>query len=102
MQVAPTKKINEKIIMLLDYLNTYKNTKIWIYASDMQLHVDCDTAYLVIPRAESRIAGHFYCNNTSTTSPPTPPLNSPLHVACKLLRHIVKSAVEAERVWSFP
>ena len=37
----------------------YKHAFLRFYASDMQLHVDTDAAYLVLPHAKSRIAGYF-------------------------------------------
>ena len=83
--------------MLLDYLNFYSNAKIRFYSSDMRLYVDSDAAYLVAPKAKSRIAGYFYCS--STGSPP--PINGPLHVECKVLRHVVTSAAEAETAGLF-
>ena len=44
----------------MDYLHTYPNAYIRFYASDMILHVDSDAAYLVAPKARSRIAGCFH------------------------------------------
>ena len=101
MQAVPTKKTNEKITMLLDYSNTYKIAKIRFYASDMKLHVNSDAAYMVAPKAKSRIAGYFYCNSPSNVSPPTPPLNGSLHVECKILRHVVMSTADAETAGVF-
>ena len=62
----------------------------------MKLYVVSDAAYLVAPKAKSRIAGYFYCSDTTTTKSYTPPLNGPLHVECKVLQHVVMSAAEAE------
>ena len=59
MQAQPTENTNLKIQMLLDYLNTYKNAVVCFYQSDMKLHVDLDAAYLVAPKARSRIAFFF-------------------------------------------
>ena len=63
----------------------------------MVLHVDSDAAYLVLPKARSRIAGYFYlskeCQITITKSPP---INRSILVECKLLRHVVSSTAEAE------
>ena len=50
-QSQPTKNVLEKIKQLLDYANTYQNVFIRYYASDMQLHVDSDAAFLVLPKA---------------------------------------------------
>ena len=78
--------------MLLEYLSTYPDAKVRYYASDMILHVDSDAAYLVAPKAKSRIAGFYYCSNNI----PNPPLNGPIHVECRVLRHVVTSTAEAE------
>ena len=70
--------------MVLHYLHTCSNGKIWYYTSDMKLvvyyYVDLDTAYLVVSKAKSYIAGFFYCSNMSCkqtffTSSKYPPLN---------------------------
>ncbi len=91
-KTAPTVFTTTKIQMLLGSLHTYPNAKIWFYASDMILHVDSDAAYLVAPRAKSHIAGFYYCSNNT----PTPPLNGPVHVECRVLQHVVTSVAEAE------
>ena len=88
--------------MLLDYLHTHPNAKIRFYASDMILYVDSDAAYLVAEKAKSRIAGYYYCSNkTNNIKSPNPPLNGPVHIECKLLRHVVTSAAEAETAGLF-
>ena len=87
--------------MLLNYLHILSNAVIQFYASDMQLYIDSNAAYLVAPKAKSRIAGFFYCSNKSTTNPPTPPLNGPIHVECKVLCHVVASAAEVESAGLF-
>ena len=101
-QAAPTQQTNEKIKMLLDYLSTYPEAKIRYTKSEMILHLDSDAAYLVAPKARSRIAGYFYCGNTYTKNiTPNSTLNSPIHIECKLLKHVVASAVEAETAGLF-
>ena len=67
----------------------------------MTLYVDSDAAYLVAPKAKSRIAGFFYCSNKSTTTPPSPPLKGPFYVECKILRHVVTSVAEAKTAGLF-
>ena len=72
--------------------------KLRYYASDMQLHVDSDAAYLVAPKAKSRVAGYFYLSNKYTPGSgiPKPQFNTPIHIECQLLKHVVSSAAEAE------
>eukprot|EP00957_Ditylum_brightwellii_P127204 9699093-Ditylum_brightwellii.AAC.1 len=63
----------------------------------MQLCIDSDTTYLVMPGANSCIAGHFCF--TSTANPLNyndTPHNAPVHTKYIVLKHIVRSAAEAE------
>ena len=76
--------------MLLDYLNYFSDAKVHFYSSDMKLYADLDAAYLVAPKAKSRIAGYFYCS--SNNSPP--PITGPLHVEYKVLQHVVTSPLQ--------
>ena len=62
-QSQPTKKVMDKVQQLLDYANTYQNIFVQFYASDMQLHVDSDATFLVLPKACSCIAGYFQLLN---------------------------------------
>ena len=97
-QASPTRKTKDATLMLMDYLHTHPNAKIRYHASDMQLYIDSDAAYLVAPKAKSRIAGYFYLSNNfnPTTMHPNPKLNAPIHIECNLLKHVVSSAAEAE------
>ena len=58
-QAEPTTNVMNKVQQLLDYAHTYSQVYIRFYASDMQLHVDTDAAFLVIPKSHSRIVGYF-------------------------------------------
>ena len=63
----------------------------------MSLYCDTDAAYLVALGAKSRIAGYFYLSdNQNGNTSPHKTLNAPIHVECKLLKHVVSSAAEAE------
>ena len=59
-QSKATIMTKKKAQMLMDYAATYPNTKLRFYTGDMKLNVEADTAYLVLPNARSRVAGHFY------------------------------------------
>ena len=84
--------------MLLDYAATYPCAKLRYHASDMILHVDSDAAYLVLPNAHSRIAGHYFLSSKPPLppAPPQPAPNAPILTECKYLKHVVASAAEAE------
>ena len=98
-QANPTQKTADACNMLMDYLWTYPNAKIRYTKSDMILHVDSDAAYLVMPKARSHIAGHFYLGSNPPRPPAIPPsktTNGPILTVCKRLRNVVSSAAEAE------
>ena len=93
-QAQPTVKLKEKIQRLLDYAYTHQDSSIRFHKSQMQLTVDSDAAFLVLPKAHSRIAGYFRLLDK-------PSLTRHLHngailVKCKTIRHVVTSAAEAE------
>lgn len=71
-QSKPTGAKIEKVTMLIDYAHNYPDAKIRYYTSDMQLNIDPDAAYLVLPKTRWRGAGHFYFNDklkNMTSSP---------------------------------
>ena len=81
----------------MDYAATYPNSIIRYYASDMILHIESDAAYLVLPNARSRVAGHFYLSShPPAQGKPSPQHNGPLLTECKTLKNVVASAAETE------
>ena len=56
-QLQPTQKTKQKVQRLLDYANTHQEISLRFFASKMQLTVDSDAAFLVLPKARSRVAG---------------------------------------------
>ena len=102
MQTKPTNNTIQKMNMYMDYLATYPKATIGFYTLDVQLHIDYDAAYLVVPKARSRIAGFYYCTNrVKDYATQQLLLNGPIAVECKLLQHIVTSAAEAETAGTF-
>ena len=94
-QASPTEDTKKKCLRLMDYVATYPDAYIRYHASEMILNVDSDAAYLVLPKAKSRIAGFFHLtDNVYNTK--APPRNGPLLVECKTIKHVVTSAAEAE------
>ena len=84
----------------MDYTATYSNIVMCCYASDMVLLVDSDAACQCLSKAKSRIAGCFYLSDHPSKID-QPKLNEPMLVACKTIRHVASSAVEAEMAWAF-
>ena len=66
----------------------------------MQLYINSDDAYLVAPKARSRVAGFYYFKNNPSNQPFAKP-NHPVLVECHCLRHVVASAAEAETAGLF-
>ena len=96
-QSKPTINTQRKANMLMDYLNTYPNAKLRFYAGTMTLKVDSDAAYLVLPNAKSRVAGHFYLEANPQPNKAYPGKhNAPLLTECYTLKNVVSSAAEAE------
>ena len=98
MQAKPPRNTEKQCNRVLDYLATFPQVFIRYYASDMQLQIDSDAAYLVQPQARSRIAGYFHLNQGK---PETSFTNGALLVECKTLRHVVASSAEAETAGVF-
>jgi hypothetical protein len=97
-QASPTKHTKQACDMLLDYLSTHPDATIRYHASDMILAICSDAAYLVLPNARSRAAGHFFLTTlpSASSSPPNPKPNGAVHVLCKTIRTVAASASEAE------
>ena len=79
----------------MDYLHMYPDAFVRYYASDMVIHVDSDTAYLVAPKSRSRIAGYFHLSDHPNLTK-HPKLNGAVLVEYKTLKHVVSSSVESE------
>ena len=99
-QATPTKYTLQQCTQLLDYVATHPNATIRYHASDMILNVDSDAAYLVLPRARSRLAGHFFLSSAPSPARSVLP-NGPILTECKTIRHVVSSAAEAETAGLF-
>eukprot|EP00957_Ditylum_brightwellii_P160243 12199627-Ditylum_brightwellii.AAC.1 len=63
----------------------------------MQLNIDSDAAYLVLPDAKSPFAGHFYLQSLpNTLNYAGAPNNTPIHTECRTIKSVVCLATEAE------
>ena len=84
----------KKSQQLLDYAFTYQNDFLCYYASDMQLHVDSDAAFLVLPKSHSRIAGYFCLLNNKDKDDYVD--NGQILLECCTIRSVVTSVAEVE------
>ena len=90
-QASPTNKTLKKLEHLVEYVVTHPDATIRYRASNMVMNVDSDAAYLVLPKAKSRIAGYCYFSEANGTK-----YNAPFLLLCKTLKHVVTSTAEAE------
>ena len=91
-QEKTTSKTKQFYNHLLSYCAIYLNVGPRYHASDMILNTDSDASYRIAPEAKSRIAGYFYLNNKTSSSPN----NAPILVECLTPKHVVTSSAECE------
>ena len=77
---STSKTIKTDANMLMDYLFTHPDATLRYHKSGMQLHIDSDAAYLVAPKAKSRIAGYYYLSSKCNPITPKPTLNAPIYI----------------------
>ena len=97
-QSSPTLATKSACHHLLDFCASHQNVFVRFFASNMVLGIDSDAAYLVAPKARSRIAGYFQLTS-GFRSPKF--INGPILIECKTLRHVVASSAEAETAGLF-
>ena len=79
----------------MDYANTYDNAYVIFYASDMQLMIDLDAVYLVLPKLHSRIVRYLRLTNTPKSKYRYND-NGGILIECHTLRDVIIPAAEAE------
>ena len=84
-QSSPTERTMQKYHHLLDYVASHPCNIVRYCANDMIVSIDSDAAYLVAPKARSRIAVYFELNSLPHI------INGALLVECKTLRQVVNS-----------
>ena len=93
MQAEATEETQEQMQHLMDYAATYPLAKLRYKASAMVLNVHSDASYLTAPKARSRAGGYFFMGHNNKDSSF---MNAPIHIECKIMRHVLSSAPEAE------
>ena len=94
-QSKATTETEAKVNKLLNYVATHPNATLTYHKSKMQLAVHSDASYLSAPNARSRAGGYFYLSERDNTNS-NPPINAPVHTECKIMKHVLSSATEAE------
>jgi hypothetical protein len=83
----------DKVIKMLNYCNTHRETKIRDHASAMILHIHSDAYYLSENEAKSRAGGFLYMGNTNKNDKKL--TNGAILIVSKVLKHVMSSAAEA-------
>lgn len=99
-QSSPTTDTLKKLTWLLNYVASNPNAVLTYAASDMCLHVHSDVSYLSVPKARSRVGGHFFLSD-HPDKPGILRINGPVHVISKIIKLVMASAAEAEIGASF-
>ena len=86
-----SKETKEALRIFLDYLATHPEAEIIYQASDMQLQINYDAAYLVNKNARSRAGGYHFLGNLDGTL-----FNGPIYILAKIIRAVMASAAKAE------
>jgi hypothetical protein len=94
-QSKATSDTADKVIKLLNYCNTYPETKIRYHASDMILYIHSDASYLSEREANSISGGFFYMGNSADTAKKL--TNGEILIISILLKHVMSSAAEADK-----
>ena len=93
-QSQPTQKTRKKVQRLLDYTNTHQDISLQFFASDMQITVDSDAAFLMLTKARSRVAVYFrFLNHSSPNRKYNH--NGVILIECRAIHNVVTSAAEA-------
>ena len=65
------------------------------------LYLESDATYLLSPGSKSSVGRYFYLGRVTTPQYHPTTINSLTHVECKVLKHVVSSAAEAETAGIF-
>jgi hypothetical protein len=93
-QSNATEVTADKVIKLLNYCNTHRETKIRYHASDMILHINSDASYLSENEAKSRAGGFFNMGSDIKTDKKL--TNGAILIISKVLKNVMSLAAEAE------
>ena len=85
-----------KFKQLMNYLDTYPNDYIHFHSIYMVLMLDTNAAYLVMPKAQSRISGYYYLGN-KPNSKPHPELNRAILIEFKHLRMLFRQLLKQKQ-----
>ena len=91
MQSAPTELTKHWANQILDYCATNPEAEIQYQASDMQLQIDSDAAYLVSKNARSRAGEYYFLGDYDGKL-----FNGPIYILAKIIKAVMPSAAEIE------
>ena len=79
-----TEQTQKDLEHFFNYCATNPEAQIIYRASDMQLEIDCDAAYLVVSKARIRAAGYHYLGNYDGKL-----FNGPIYVLDKVIKSVM-------------
>jgi hypothetical protein len=91
-QAAPTEKMMQKCLQLLDYTVSQEEAILTYRASDMKLAIHSNASYLSEPKARSRAGGHMFMAGSEEI----PINNGTVLNISQLIKAVMSSAAEAE------
>ena len=94
-QASAKQSTKDALVQLLNYLSTHPNAKIRCYESPMMLQMHRDTLHLSASKARSRAVGFFFLSDHTIRSNQSK-LSDTIHVLCKIIKSMLRSAAESE------
>lgn len=96
-QATPTQDVWRATQRFLQHAHTVPDAQLVYHASDMILHSQSDLGYLTETNARSRVGGHHYLGNkTTSANSHIKIVNGPIETICTILGPVVASAGEGE------
>jgi hypothetical protein len=92
MQAQASSQILDQVERFLAYANKFKDSTLYIQASDMKLYGHSDASYLSEPNARSRAGGYLYLGKHEINAKP----NAAISCFSVIIPTVVTSATEAE------
>ena len=92
-QIKATFETERQVTKLLDYLATHLEATITYKPSSMHLNIHSDASHLFTLNSCSTAGGYHYLGTHSTAYG-----NVPIHVECKIMKHVLASAAEVVEI----
>ena len=95
-QNKSTTETQQKYSILMNYLIIHPEATLHYHPRNIKLYIETDSAYLVLPEAQSRVAAYLYLGDKYKTLTKKSSLNEEVHVLCRIIPNAVFIASKAE------